>query len=431
MRHSDDSPRSPLEARLGPLELLRRNRDFRLLYASTLISFGGDWFLFVALAGLVFSLTRSPSLVALLIAANTVPFALATFVAGPLADRLDRRRLMIGADLVRGVLALGFFLVDTRSEVWIVYALVAAIAALAALFEPTALAAVPNVVEPEELPAGNALQGSAWGTMLAVGAAVGGLVVAVFGRSAGYVADSASFFVSAALLAGIRRPFSEPRRPDHEHPGLLESTGETIRYARKDHRVLALLAVKGGFGFATGVIGLLPVLALEVFNAGERGTGFLYAFRGAGALIGPLLASKVLRDWSIPSVLRAIAVSLFAFGAFYTLVPLSPTLLVAGALVLAAHLGGGVQWTLSTYGLQTIVPDGIRGRVLAFDYGLVTLTLAFSSAIAGAAADRWGVRGVILAMGVVGLIYAAAWTKATSRVRRATSEAPEGRSMRV
>ena len=107
--------------RRAVIGLLKRNRDFRLLFLAQVVSFSGDWFLFVAIAGLVFSLSHSTALVAAVYAANTVPFALSTFVGGPLADRLNRQVLMIVADVLRGFLALGFFLIHHRSQVWMVY----------------------------------------------------------------------------------------------------------------------------------------------------------------------------------------------------------------------------------------------------------------------------------------------------------------------
>src|SRR5205814_10614781 len=137
-------------------------------------------------AGLTFSLTRSAGLVAALIGAQTLPSALLTFVGGPLADRIDRRKLMIAADVVRGVLALGFFLIHGRSTVWLAFVLAGAISGLEAFFEPAASAAVPNLVDMQDLSAANALTGSLWGTMLAVGAGLGGLAVASLGCKPGY-----------------------------------------------------------------------------------------------------------------------------------------------------------------------------------------------------------------------------------------------------
>jgi MFS family permease len=409
-------PRAPGSRTSEALDLLRRNRDFRLMFVAQLISLGGDWFLSVALFGLVFEFTGSPALVSALIATMSVPYALMTFVGGPLADRIDRRRLMVASDVVRGFLAFGFFFV-TSSTVWLAFVLVGVIQSLGAFFEPAAAAAVPNLVDPEDLPVANVLTGSLWGTMLAVGAALGGIVVAAFGRGAGYIGDAASFLVSAALIVRIHGRFAEPR--EHAvHPGLFEATRETFSYARRDSRVASLIAVKAGFGTGTGLIGLLPVLSFTVYGMGDRGSGILYGFRGLGALIGPFLARPFIRDRDLRSLFAAISVCLAVYGVFYGVVPWMPTIWLAGVFVMLAHLGGGGQWTLSTYGLQLIVPDRIRGRVLAFDDALITFTLAVSSLLAGWAAEYVRVEYVMVGLASVEIVFAIVWTIATRRVGR-------------
>ncbi|HEV3474458.1 MAG TPA: MFS transporter [Actinomycetota bacterium] len=396
------------------LSLLARNPSFARLYAAQLVSFGGDWFAQVALAGLVYQLTRSAALVTLILVTHMLSIAVFSPIGGHLADRLDRRRLMVAADLIRMVLALGFLLVDRPDQVWLVYVLAAGIGGLTAVFEPTSSAAVPNLVDPDDLPAANVLVGSAWGTMLAVGGALGGIVAATLGRDAAFIGDAATFGVSAVLLVGIRRRFAEQRTG--EHPGIAEAVVETVRYARRDHRVLALLSVKGGFGLAGGVIGLLPLLALTVYDAGDRGTGILLAARGLGALTGPFLARRFTRD--LRSLFLAIGASFAVFGVSYAMVPLAGGLWMAAVFVLAGHLGGGAQWTLSTYGLQRIVPDRIRGRVFSFDFGLVTLTMAGSILLAGWAADRFGVRPVVTIVALVALAWAVVWSALTTSIRR-------------
>src|SRR2546426_3471773 len=132
-------PPSRRSQRHAVISLLRRNRDFRLLFFAQVVSFSGDWFLFVALAGLVFSLTRSPGLVAAVYAALTVPFALFQFIGGPLADRLNPQGLMILADVLPGLLALGLFGIHTESQIWVVYVLAGAIAPPGAVFGPAIL----------------------------------------------------------------------------------------------------------------------------------------------------------------------------------------------------------------------------------------------------------------------------------------------------
>ena len=399
------------------VSLLRRNRDFRHVYLASLISLGGDWFLLVALFGLVLDLTGSGIDVALLLAAQDLTYFAMSPLGGMLADRLDRRRLMVVADLARAGLCIGFLFLRTDSVLWLVYVLLAAMASFSAVFEPCSAAALPNLVEEDDLATANALSGSLWGTMLAVGAALGGAVTAIFGRDAAIVIDSVSFLASAALIIGIHRSFSEERQG--EHPGLRQATTETLHYARKDHRVLALLAVKFGWGIAGGVLVVIPLLARNVFHAGDVGIGLLLAARGVGAVIGPFAGRSALgpKDRRIFNV---IGVALAVFGVGYLLVGLAPGLLLALPAVALAHVGGGAQWTLSSYGLQRIVPDHIRGRIFAFDGMLVTLTFGLSAVLTGWLADHLHARPTAMGMGLIALIWAATWSLLTTDVRRAT-----------
>jgi MFS family permease len=142
------------------------------------------------------------------------------------------------------------------------------------------------------------------------------------------------------------------------------------------------------------------------------------AFRGLGALVGPFLG-RALAGRDGRRLHAAILLALATFGVGYVLFGLAPSLALAAAAVFLAHLGGGAQWTLSTYGLQRLVPDRIRGRVFAFDFALVTLSLAASSLVAGWAADRFGPRLTAVWLGAVALAWALGWWGATRSVRRA------------
>lgn len=409
-------PRTASTGARASLDLLRRNPDFRRLYFAQLISFGGDWFMTVALFGLVHALTGSAIFVALTITVPELAFFLLSPVGGALADRLDRRRLMIVADIARAGLCLPLLLVDSRGAVWLVFVLLASISVFSACFEPASSAAIPNVVDPEDLAAANSLVGSAWGTMLAVGAAAGGLVVTLFGRDAAIVGNTVSFLFSAWLLWRVRRAFAERREEHVEHPGILEATRETAAYARRDHRVLALLGVKAGFGLAAGVLVLIAVFATDVFRKGDIGIGLLMASRGVGALIGPFLG-RAIAGSDDRRLFGAIGLALAVFGGSYVVFGLSPSLLVAAPIVLCAHLGGGAQWTLSTYGLQRLTPDRIRGRIFAFDYALVTLSLGVSSFVAGWLADTLGPRPAVIGLGGVALAWSGTWWVLTRDIR--------------
>jgi MFS family permease len=435
--------------RPGPyLALLRGNPAFARLYAAQLISFAGDWFTQVALLGLVLELTGSPAAASLLLIVQVAPFFLLSPIAGVVADRFDRRRVMVLVDLLRVAAALSLLLADDTGTLWIAFVATAGISAGGAFFEPASAAALPNLVSRGDLGYANVLMGSAWGTMLAVGAALGGLVAALLGRDAAFVVDGLSFLVSAMLLVGIRRPFSEsaqasapagpaPAAPTPgsiaagstgaaSRPGIFAALGETWTLARGDRRVASLLTVKAVFGVAGGVILLLAVFGEQVYQGGELAIGLLFAARGLGALIGPFLA----RSWIGADQARlfvGIAVSLGVFGLGYAMLPFAPFLWAGGLCVFVAHLGGGAQWTLSTYGLQRVVPDRIRGRVFSVDFALVTLTMAGSTLVAGLLADTIGPSAAMLVLLVPGLLGGLAWVLLSRPLMARTSEllAPE------
>jgi predicted MFS family arabinose efflux permease len=408
-RPSDAGPRASVS-------LLRRNRDFRALFLASVISLGGDWFLWVAINGLIFVETGKALYVGLAILAQEFAFFLASPIGGVLADRIDRRKLMIVCDLARAVICVAFLLVG-RDTIWLAYVLLPLLASFAAPFDPAFSAATPNVVDSGDLPAANALNGSLWGTMLAVGAGLGGLVSAKFGADTAFLVNAGSFLVSAALLSSIRRGFSEAREGTIEHPSAIEATRETWRFARRDHRVLSLLAVKFGFGAAAGLLALIPVMALDVFESGNVGFGILMAARGVGALIGPFLGHRIAGPGH-RRLFPAIGLSLAVFGLGYMALGVAPSLAIAAVTICVAHLGGGSQWMLSTYGLQVIVPDHIRGRIFGFDYMLITLSLSVSAVIASAVADQIGAPITVTILGSVALAWALAWFVLSRGVRR-------------
>lgn len=412
MASASDSERAPGGVSAA-WSLLRRNRDFRRLYLASAISLGGDWFLVVALFALVLNLTDSPLAVAAIVAVQDLTYFALSPLAGALADRVDRRMMMVAADVGRIVLVLGFLFVRSPESVWIAYVLLAGVATLAAAFEPASAAALPNLVDPDDLVTANALSGSLWGTMLAVGAGLGGLVAAGLGWNTAIIIDSISFAASALLISGVRRPFTLERS---EHTSIREATVETVRYARQDHRVLALIAVKFGWGLGGGVLVLIPIVASR-FDAGEVAIGLLMGARGIGALIGPFVGRAAVGTEE-RRIFRVISIALGVFGVGYALLGVAPSLVLAMGAVALAHVGGGAQWTLSSYGLQKIVPDRIRGRIFAFDGMMVTLTFGLSSLATGLLAERFGAGQTAIAMGAITLLWAIGWTWMSSEIGR-------------
>jgi hypothetical protein len=181
-----------------------------------------------------------------------------------------------------------------------------------------------------------------------------------------------------------------------------------IHFARSSRLVSSYLLSKTTFGVGTGVVLMLAIFGREVFHGGDAGIGLLFAARGLGALIGPFLARSII-TMDDRGLLRGIAGSFVVVVACYALFPVAPTIWLAALLTFGAHLGGGSQWTLSTYGLQRSTPDHIRGRIFSFDYGLVTMTIALSTLLAGFVAEVLPPRFAVWTMVSLIAIAGSAW----------------------
>jgi MFS family permease len=191
--------------------LLTENRNYRLLWLGQIVSQLGDWFNSVAVYTLLLELTGSATSVALMIIVQFLPMAVIGPVAGVVVDRVNRRRLMIAADILRGLVVLVLLVVRRPDQVWIAYAAMGTVVSLTAFFEPARTAVIPNLTTRSQLLTANALSSATWSAMLAIGAGVGGVVTALLGRNAAFLVNAASFLVSAAIIARTSFNADPPR----------------------------------------------------------------------------------------------------------------------------------------------------------------------------------------------------------------------------
>src|SRR5688500_2737975 len=396
--------------------LVHRNRNFRFLWFGQLVSQLGDWFNTVAVYALLYEVTNSATAVAGMMVVQFLPIAVVGPMAGVIVDRHDRRKIMIGADLVRGVSILGLLLADTASTVWIAYAAVGVSVAATGFFEPARSSTIPMIVDKPDIVRANALSTASWSAMLAVGASLGGLVTALIGRDAAFLINSLSFFVSAALIAGIRMPARQPR----ETHGGFRDLVEGLSYMRSHPAVGSVALVKGGWSIAGGALLLLTVFGERIFPIGgsaAAGIGVLYAARGIGAAGGALLVNQIVgRD---PQRLRrAIAPAYFAAGTAYATLAAAPNIWSAAATVIAAHVFGSLLWVASSVLLQLSVPDRYRGRVFAAELFGVTLMQAGISFATAGAMEWLGIdpRRMALVIGLLMWIPGVAWLLFAPRV---------------
>lgn len=411
------------------LSILRTNRNFRLLYIGQTISQLGDWFNAVAVFALLLDLTGSATAVAWMMIVQFLPVAIVGPLAGVVVDRVDRRRLMIITDLLRGALVLVLLVIRRPDQVWIAYVVMAVIVGAQGFFEPARTATIPNITSPEELMPANALSSATWSAMLALGASVGGIVTAVAGRNVAFVVNGLSFFASAFFIAKTHydsTPAAAPRPA-----GFLALTGitdlvEGFRYVRQRRHVAALMLVKAGWGLAGGVLLLLTIFGQRVFPVGvgaAGGIGILYGARGVGAGLGPIALRWIIGQ-DPRRLRRTIGPAFFMVGFFYVALSGAPTLWIAAVCVLLAHFGGAILWVFSTVLLQLEVPDRFRGRVFAAELALVTLMSSASSYWTGYQLDHmgWSPRRLALALGLMFCLPGGLWLVILTRWKEATTE---------
>jgi MFS family permease len=391
----------------GYVELLRRNRDFRLLWLGQVVSQLGDWFDTIALFTLVLRLTGSGRAVGLVLVARFLPSVVLGPLSGVFADRFNRRTLMIASDLGRALVVLGFLFVRRPEQVWLVYVLTVLQLGLSSFFEPARSAAIPSIVRERELVTANAISSVTWSAMLTLGAAFGGPVTAWFGTDAAFVIDSLTYVVSALLILSVRlppRPAREKRRLTLSKALGVSDTLEGLRYVRSRPRVLALLLVKPAWGLGGGILTLLPVFGEKIFPVGgsaAAGMSVLYFARGIGTAVGPVLMRRFYGETRVQMQL-AIGFSFVTAGVFYVLFGGSGSFALALVWLAVAHMGGSVLWVFSTVLLQATVEDEFRGRVFAAELMLMTLAMAASNYATGEALDHFGYspRTVTAAIGV-------------------------------
>ncbi|MBI1255870.1 MAG: MFS transporter [Chloroflexi bacterium] len=390
---------------VGYRQLLKQNPRFRTLWIAQLISTAGDWFNSVAVLGLVLQLTRSGLGASLVLLAGTLPMFFLMPIAGPVADRFDRRTVMILSNLFSAGVALLFILVKTEDMVWLLYVASVLLVVSASFFNPASSASIPNIVTRGELFSANALGGASWGIMLLVGSALGGIVSTLLGRDAAFVINALSFLLAAGLIALIEIPSP---RTTHQRMTPVRDFVEGMRYLRANLPSMALVAIELGWGFGAGVVVLLSVLGTQVFRAGDAGIGILYAGRGLGVLIGPFLVPALAGN-NIRKLRHVVWLSFLLAAIGYLIVAYAgwkDSIGLAFFALMLAHFGGGVIWAVASILLQITTPDRLRGRVLAVNGGLGTLGSGISTLLFGLALEAGTVP---MTLAVVGAALFAAY----------------------
>ena len=381
---------------LAPLRL----RDFRLLWTGMTVSLLGDGFFLVAIAWQVYQLTNAPTALAVVGLAMTVPHVLFLLLGGVVSDRIDRRRVMLGADVVRGLAigTMGILSVNGSVELWHLMALSAAYGAGTAFFGPAFDAIVPDIVPMELLGEANSLDQFVRPIALRLlGPAVGGALIAAVGVGWAFVLDGASFAVSILTLLLMRA------RPIEREAG--ESAAREIREGFA--YVRAHVWLWGTFAAATIAyllfMGptevLVPYVVKNELGGGARTLGFVFAMGGVGAIGAALvMGQRSLPRRFITFMYVAWALATFAVAG-YGLATVSWQVMAACFAFNALETAGTIVWATAKHRL---VPTALLGRVASFDWFISIGLVPVSFALTGPVAAAIGVQTTLVLAGVLG-----------------------------
>ena len=386
-----------------------RHLNFRWFYLGQLLSLTGAWMQSTAQGWLVLELTDSAFLLGLMTAAGSVPVLLFTLYAGVAADRMDKRRIILTAQIAAAVLAITLaVLVDSGR---VTYALVLAIAFLLGItqaFEvPTRQAFFVDLVGKRDLPNAIALNSTAFNATRVVGPAIAGFMIASVGIAACFYANAVSYLAVIAALLLIRLPqFQRPPQVTSTWEGLQEGFG-FLRRERRASALIGLIAAISILAFPYAM--LLPVFARDVLQVGPRGLGWLLSATGAGAMIGGIAVAA----WGnrVPRG-RLLVIASLAFTLLLAGFSLSRSLPLS--MVLLAGMGFTMILNNATLNalLQGLIPDDLRGRVMAVYVFMFLGMTPIGSLQAGVLARWWGAPGALLVgAAVLFVILVTVWTR--------------------
>ena len=404
----------PTETPIGYLSLLKQNSAFRNLWYGQVISELGNWVNSIALYALILQLTGSGMAMAAAMMAKLLPMVIISPFAGVVIDRIDRKKVLIASDILRCFTVLGFLIVDSREDLWIVYTLTLFEVALTGFFEPARSAILPSIVEKNHLVTANALSGSTWSIMLTLGAALGGFVVSFFGIKTAFILDALTYLLSAGFIIKISYPNTKYKeRIKKQNSSGIKGLVEGLRYLISHPTVLVFTLLKSGMAIKGGIMTLIPLFASRLWSdpaAVSMAVGILFSSRGIGSAIGPVLIRKWLGE--SPKILKVAILAAFFLGSFAILVfSFSKNIWTASLSIGLSGMSGSIVWVFSTALIHLEADRKFLGRIFGIEMALLTLIMGISNGLVGVTIDKLQItiQSIILWMSGIYMIPGILW----------------------
>ena len=408
-------------ALLPDLSPLRRHRSFRLLWFGQLVSSAGTQIRLVALPYQIYVQTGSVFHVGLLGLFQAIPLIALPLFGGVLADRMDRRRLLITTQCGLAATSLTLALVTQvgLTELWILYGLTAVAASFSAIDQPTRGSLVPTLVDRSDLPAAIALNQMLHSTGAIVGPAVGGLLIASYGVGSAYWLDTVTFAASIGAAIAITAPRQVVAVPQ----SILGSLVEGVSYVVRQRLLFSTMVLDLAAMFFGSVRALMPFYAEQIFKVGPQGLGFLYAAPGVGAMLAVLTSGWVSRVRR-PGVAVLFAVCAWGIGIGAFGLMTEGMFLLALVLVAIAEAADVLSAIFRHTILQSVVREELRGRLTAMNGLFVIGGPSLGQVRAGAVAALVSPQFAVITGGlacVLSAVAVAIWAPELPRYERQVS----------
>ena len=364
------------------IDLVSGNKNYRRLWLAQIVSNFGDWFGILAVYAIIQIYSGSELLLGLIIVVKMLSLAFSSPIAGFLTDRFNRRHLMMSSDIVRGVLVLGFILIKSEDLLWLAYLITALQMVFSAIFEPAKTSSIPNVTTPSELVVANILSAASWSIIFTTGMAIGGFATAYLGTDMVFLINSLTYILSAFFIYRAVIPQKEmTNREKYDNRNPLTGIIKGFQFIRNNPQIMRPVFAKASFSMSLGaLIYMLIIISEEVLLMGSIGLGILYAARGIGTGLGPVVGRRLFKkesDW-----IKAIGYFMIICGGMYAIASFMGSVILMSIFILIAHMASGSNWVFSTVLLQRRSPDMFRGRVFSTEWLLFTLTQSVSVTVA-------------------------------------------------
>ena len=405
------------------VRLLQRNKNYRYTWIGQVVSEIGDHYNNVAVFSLALANTGSGLVVTAIMLSRAVPAIFAGPIAGVALDRVDRRRLMLASDIVRGFVALAFILAIPAKSTWLLYPLSALLMFASPFFTSGRASILPRIASDQELHTANSLTQTTQWTTLTIGSFLGGTSVLAFGYKWAFAFNALSFFVSALCIwrLKVKGDFRAQRsadltenqvvRPWHEY-------SEGLRYLRSSPLILGIVLVAAGWASGGGAAQILFSLFGElVFHMGPAGIGYLWGGAGIGLLIGGAVAHTIGKRLSFRAYKWTISICYAIHGSAYIVFSQMPTFGWAVVFLGISRSAVAVSSVLNFAQLLRHVSDEYRGRVFATMETVSWAVMMMSMAGAGVASQRYSPRTIGVVSGVLSSSTAFFWLWANLRGR--------------